>query len=111
MLWGHQGALVGKSSNPQLKWLCRYDRGTGDQWDEEHNNADHNSEFGFVTMEKPHTLRSFAAYADWMKSLHFSDPPPKVSCGPGAMLRRVPLACLPNPVSALLKETVGLPGW
>ena len=39
---------------------------------------DHNSEFGFVTMEKPHTLRSFAAYADWMKSLHFSDPPPKV---------------------------------
>ena len=39
---------------------------------------DHNSEFGFVTMEKPHTLRSFAAYADWMKALHFSDPPPKV---------------------------------
>ena len=56
----------------------RYDRGTGDQWDEEHNNADHNSEFGFVTMDKAHTLRSFAAYADWMKALHFSDPPPKV---------------------------------
>ena len=39
---------------------------------------DHNSEFGFVTMENPHTLRSFAAYADWMKALHFSEPPPKV---------------------------------
>ena len=39
---------------------------------------DHNSEFGFVTMDKPHTLRSFAAYADWMKALHFSEPPPKV---------------------------------
>ena len=24
----------------------------GDQWDEEHNNVDHNSEFGFVTMDK-----------------------------------------------------------
>ena len=39
---------------------------------------DHNSEFGFVTMDKAHTLRSFAAYADWMKALHFSEPPPKV---------------------------------
>ena len=62
---------------------CRYDRGTGDQWDEEHNNVDHNSEFGFVTMEKPHTLRSFAAYADWMKALHFSEPRPKAwPCSP-----------------------------
>ena len=61
-----------------LGYWRRYDRGTGDQWDEEHNNVDHNSEFGFVTMDKPHTLRSFAAYADWMKALHFSEPPPKV---------------------------------
>ena len=28
--------------------------------------------------EKRHTLRSFAAYADWAKAMHFSDPPPKV---------------------------------
>lgn len=42
---------------------------------------DHNSEFGFVTMDKAHTLRSFAAYADWMKALHFSDPLPKVRLG------------------------------
>ena len=96
-----------KSSNSQLKSQCRYDRGTGDQWDEEHNNADHNSEFGFVTMEKPHTLRSFAAYADWMKSLHFSEPPPKVGYKTTivAMLRRVLLACLPNSVPASFKSS------
>ena len=39
-------------------------------------------EFGFVNLEKPHTLRSFAAYADWAKALHFSDPKPEVPQGP-----------------------------
>jgi hypothetical protein len=31
-------------------------------------------EFGFTTLEKEHTLKSFTAYADWIKSVHFSDP-------------------------------------
>lgn len=31
-----------------------------------------------LPQEKRHTLRSFAAYADWVKAMHFSDPPPKV---------------------------------
>ena len=28
--------------------------------------------------EKPQTLKSFAAYGEWTKQLHFSDPQPKV---------------------------------
>lgn len=54
---------------------------------------DHNSEFGFVTMENPHTLRSFAAYADWMKALHFSEPLPKV-CSNFQPVRLSPYALL-----------------
>ncbi|BDA42391.1 probable lysine-specific demethylase JMJ703 at N-terminal half [Coccomyxa sp. Obi] len=50
----------------------RYDRG-GDEEDHAHEHT----EFGFVTLERPYTLKSFAAYADWVKALHFSDPPPK----------------------------------
>ena len=30
--------------------------------------------------DRSHTLKSFAAYADWAKALHFSDPPPGPSC-------------------------------
>lgn len=52
---------------------CRYDRGGED---EEH--AHEHADFGFVTLERPYTLKSFAAYADWVKALHFSNPPPKV---------------------------------
>lgn len=29
-------------------------------------------EFGFTTLEREHTLKSFSAYADWVKSVHFS---------------------------------------
>lgn len=57
----------------------RYDRGedaAGDAVDG--GGATHHEEFGFVTVDRTHTLRSFAAYADWVKALHFSDPPPKV---------------------------------
>ncbi len=53
--------------------MCRYDR-AGEDEDPAHEHAD----FGFVTLERPYTLRSFAAYADWVKALHFSNPPPKV---------------------------------
>lgn len=34
------------------------------------------AEFGFAMLDKKLTLRSFAAYADWAKSVHFSNPPP-----------------------------------
>eukprot|EP00891_Asterochloris_glomerata_P005677 jgi/Astpho2/5677/Aster-02919 len=37
---------------------------------------DEDGDFGFHTMDRSHTLKSFAAYADWAKALHFSDPPP-----------------------------------
>ena len=36
------------------------------------------SEFGFVTVDRTHTLKSFASYADWVKALHFSEPLPQV---------------------------------
>ena len=29
-----------------------------------------------LLQDRSHTLKSFAAYADWAKALHFSDPPP-----------------------------------
>jgi hypothetical protein len=45
----------------------------------EHDTQEHHNDFGFVTLDRPHTLGSFKAYADWVKALHFSDPPPKVS--------------------------------
>ncbi|KAK9864104.1 hypothetical protein WJX84_004798 [Apatococcus fuscideae] len=39
--------------------------------------------FGFMTLEKPQTLKSFAAYGEWTKQLHFSDPQPKVGSNYG----------------------------
>ncbi|PSC70309.1 lysine-specific demethylase JMJ16 [Micractinium conductrix] len=35
------------------------------------------TDFGFPHLDKRHTLRSFAAYADWVKEIHFSDPLPQ----------------------------------
>lgn len=32
----------------------------------------HDSFHGLVAQEKKHTLRSFSAYADWAKEIHFS---------------------------------------
>lgn len=29
-----------------------------------------------VVQDKRHTMKSFTAYADWVKSVHFSDPKP-----------------------------------
>lgn len=58
--------------------LSRYDRG-GDHPEEGAGGPHHHEEFGFVTLDRTHTLKSFASYADWVKALHFSDPPPKVS--------------------------------
>lgn len=36
-------------------------------------------DFGFPHIERKHTLRSFSAYADWAKEIHFSDPLPTQS--------------------------------
>ncbi|KAL4433266.1 hypothetical protein ABPG77_003314 [Micractinium sp. CCAP 211/92] len=66
-------------------------------------------EFGFPHLEKKHTLRSFAAYADWVKEIHFSDPLPAtpiarsagVSARSARCLQRRPRA-LPN--SSMLPE-------
>ena len=38
----------------------------------------HEGEFGFVTLDRTHTLKSFTAYAEWAKTLHFSKPEEKV---------------------------------
>ncbi len=53
----------------------RYDRNPGEA---EPDNLDHHNDFGFVTLDRPHTLDSFKAYADWVKACHFSEPPPQV---------------------------------
>ncbi|KAK9803314.1 hypothetical protein WJX73_000542 [Symbiochloris irregularis] len=37
---------------------------------------DCDGEFGFLTLDKPHTLKSFSSYAKWSKNLHFSEPLP-----------------------------------
>jgi hypothetical protein len=58
------------------------------------NEDDENSgEFGFVTLDRKHTLKSFAAYADWAKAMHFSSPLPQakpqvkeVSCCLGSVI-------------------------
>eukprot|EP00890_Picochlorum_soloecismus_P002883 jgi/Picsp_1/3596/NSC_06433-R1_probable lysine-specific demethylase jmj14-like len=34
-------------------------------------------DFGFVPLEKKQNLRSFSAYADWAKAMHFSQPEPR----------------------------------
>ncbi|KAL6783768.1 hypothetical protein ACKKBF_B05720 [Auxenochlorella protothecoides x Auxenochlorella symbiontica] len=36
------------------------------------SDSDSESEFGFPTLQRRHTLRSFSAYADWARALHFS---------------------------------------
>lgn len=54
----------------------------------------HCGEFGFVTLDKKHTLRSFAAYADWVKSVHFSNPPAK-GVGASSAPSRRPVKTLP----------------
>ena len=38
-------------------------------------------EFAFVVVDRTHTLKSFAAVADWVKAHHFSDPTPEPAPG------------------------------
>ena len=67
---------------------CRYTSRKPGAEEEGHADAeqpDCNGEFGFVTLDRPHTLKSFRSYAHWAKNLHFSNPAPKASpdpCGP-----------------------------
>ena len=42
-----------------------------------------------VVQDKRHTLKSFTAYADWIKSVHFSDPAPPSRVSPRAGIPRV----------------------
>ena len=82
---GFQAASA--AGEPARMRVRRYDRGedaAGDAVDG--GAANHHEEFGFVTVDRTHTLRSFAAYADWVKALHFSDPPPKVGSAPSHTL-------------------------
>jgi hypothetical protein len=44
------------------------------------------ADFGFINLEKPQTLRSFHAYSDWTKALHYADPAPKVCVIPNLWL-------------------------
>ncbi|KAL4527022.1 hypothetical protein Ndes2526A_g01436 [Nannochloris sp. 'desiccata'] len=64
-----------------------------------------NTDFGFVPLEKKHTLRSFAAYADWVKAVHFSDPPP-LGQGSSTAPKRRPLKVLPVQHSAPVEPSV-----
>ena len=55
--------------------VCRYDARKPDDEDQSHvevSQDDGEGEFGFVTLDRTHTLKSFAAYADWVKSVHFN---------------------------------------
>ena len=52
-------------------------------------------EFGFVTLSRHHTLRSFAAYADWAKAMHFSAPLPRGGDGISSAPAKRPLEWLP----------------
>jgi len=64
-----------------------------------------NSDFGFVPLERKHTLRSFAAYADWVKAVHFSDPPP-LGQGTSTAPKKRPLKVLPVQHSAPVEPSV-----
>jgi hypothetical protein len=64
-----------------------------------------NTDFGFVPLEKKQTLRSFASYADWVKAVHFSDPPP-LGKGISSAPSRRPLKILPVQHSAPVEPSV-----
>lgn len=51
---------------------------------EENGKEEEVGEFGFHTLDRTHTLKSFASSADWIKSLHFGDPQPTADPGVAA---------------------------
>lgn len=51
-----------------------------------------------IVQDKKHTLRSFAAHSDWVKAVHFADPPPKgdgISTAPKLRPQSLPQYFLP----------------
>ncbi|DBA81611.1 TPA: hypothetical protein ACH3X1_007371 [Trebouxia sp. C0004] len=54
---------------------------------EENGKEEEVGEFGFHTLDRTHTLKSFASSADWVKSLHFGDPKPATD--PSAAVERL----------------------
>lgn len=54
---------------------------------EENGKEEEVGEFGFHTLDRTHTLKSFASSADWIKSLHFGDPKP--TADPSAAVERL----------------------
>lgn len=46
--------------------------------DASENPGDIDGEFGFVTLDRTHTMTSFEAYAKWAKALHFGLPQEQV---------------------------------
>lgn len=38
--------------------------------------SDDDGSFGFISLERTHTLKSFSAYSNWLMSIHFSEPVP-----------------------------------
>ncbi|KAK9803401.1 hypothetical protein WJX72_006240 [[Myrmecia] bisecta] len=79
--------LANTSRHNKKSAAGRYDAKKPDMPDddtfEEHEEDD--GEFGFVTLDRTHTLKSFAAYADWVKSCHFgiSNAPAAASASQG----------------------------
>ncbi|KAK2078486.1 hypothetical protein QBZ16_003326 [Prototheca wickerhamii] len=70
------------------------------------------SEFGFPIASRTHTLRSFAAYADWARSLHFRGAPLVPGARQAAAQRRPPGAGAPrDPLPAPTLEQVEAEFW
>ena len=73
---------VGMQRHSSFEDFCRYDAKKPDDEDESHVEGaapDGDGEFGFVTLDRTHTLTSFEAYAHWAKRLHFGIKAPNVS--------------------------------
>ena len=66
--------VYGREGFTHLSMACRVDAEIPDEDDENHVHAGHEPDeagFGFVTLDRTHTLASFEAYARWAKRLHF----------------------------------------
>ena len=82
LAYGRGGVRRRPNLYPTPKTYRRYTRPDEETVDEEGGGEGKGdageSEFGFVTVDRSHTLKSFASYADWVKALHFSEPLPQV---------------------------------
>ena len=77
----HSSSPRSHSGYTQLtQHLCRYSVGSSGATEEQELPKE--GEFGFTTLDRTHTLKSFNAAADWVKARHFSrdSQPSTVSC-------------------------------